>query len=231
MLERLREQTLFRTADERVLRLAREAVRVRELRAGEYVCFQGDVASPLVLLLAGHLRVCALSEEGHEIPIRTVSAGEMAGAASVVNDTPLHGNIVATRESSVALMSRSDARRMFREPEVASALNSSLARLVQNLTGRQADQTLLGATARVSAWIDSTLRGAANGIPETIELPSHASVGAMANVSRETVSRVLASLTRRGVLEKRGRHEISVLDPAALRAIAKGSMVVSGSAI
>jgi CRP-like cAMP-binding protein len=155
----------------------------------------------------------------------------MVGAASIVNDTPLPGNIVATRDSSVAFLSRSDARRIFREPAVASALNSSLARLVQNLTGRQTGQGQPCATARVSAWIHSILSDTANGVTGTIELPSHASLGAMANVSRETVSRVLALLTRRGVLAKRGRHQISVLDPAALLAIAKGSMIPSGARI
>ncbi|MGF6478491.1 Crp/Fnr family transcriptional regulator [Paraburkholderia sp. JPY419] len=230
-MERLREQTLFKTSDEQVLSLARQVARISEFKAGDYVCFQGDTNSPLVMLLAGHLRVTALSEDGHEIPIGTASAGEMVGAVSAINDMPLPGNIVATRDSSVALISRSDARRIFREPGVASALNGCLAQLVRDLAKRQTDQGVLGATARVSAWIVSTLIGAASSEQQTIELPSHASLGAMANVSRETVSRVLASLTRRGVLAKRGRHQISILDYAALRAIAKGSAIASRSVI
>jgi len=42
-----------------------------------------------------------------------------------------------------------------------------------------------------------------------------------ANVSRETVSRVLASLERRGVIAKQGRR-IAIRDLVALRSIAMG---------
>ncbi|MDH6147611.1 MULTISPECIES: Crp/Fnr family transcriptional regulator [Paraburkholderia] len=220
-MERLRKQALLGFSDEKVIQLARAMGRVADVKAGDYVCFQGDAASPLIMLLSGQLRTCSLSSEGHEIPIRTLNAGESTGAVSIVDDSPIAENVIATQKSTLVLLARADARRLFLEPEVSRALNRSFASLVQGFATRHAEQGMPRAAARVSALINSALSETGKDAPAVIELPSHATLGAMAKVSRETVSRVLASLERRGVIARRGR-QISVQDRAALETIAKG---------
>lgn len=222
-MERLREQELFKSSDDRVFNLVSKMARIADVKAGEYVCFQGDTESPMILLLSGQLRLCTLSAEGHEIPVGTpLNPGASIGAASIIDESPISVNVIATRKSTVARLLRADARRLFLEPEISRALNRSLARMIQGFASQRAEQGMPRAAARVSAWINSALTETGDA-PTTIELPSHATLGAMAKVSRETVSRVLASLERRGVIAKQGR-QISVQDRAALRTIALGSM-------
>ena len=217
----LRKQTLFSMAGDDIVKRAGAVVRMAEFAPGDHVCFQGDPRSPLMLVIAGQLRTSTLSEDGREIPVRTVNAGQSVGEEPILLNSSIHGNIVAVRKSTVALFSRAHARQLFDEPNVARALNSSMAGRVMHLVERHALQGLSRADARISAVIESTIGNSEKDELPLIELPNQATIAAMAKVSRETVSRVLKSLTARGVIAKEGRR-IRVRDRDTLHRLAAG---------
>jgi CRP-like cAMP-binding protein len=104
---------------------------------------------------------------------------------------------------------------------VAQALNNAMAKQLMHSAERHAVQRLPRADARISAVIESTINDADNERSPLIELPDQATIAAMAHVSRETVSRVLKSLTYRGVIAREGGR-IRIRDRIALRALADG---------
>lgn len=217
----LRKQTLFSMAGDDIVKRAGAMVRLANFAPGDHVCFQGDARSPLMLVIAGQLRTSTLSEDGREIPVRTVNAGQSVGEEPILLNSSIHGNIVAVRKSTVALFSRAHARQLFDEPNVARALNSSMAGRVMHLVERHALQGLSRADARISAVIESAIGNSEKEESPLIELPNQATIAAMAKVSRETVSRVLKSLTARGVIAKEGR-QIRVRDRDTLHTLAAG---------
>ena len=217
----LKKQVLLKTCSEHLIRATADAARVSDIETGSYACLQGDANAPLIMVLRGQLRSCFASEDGDEIPLQTVGAGESIGEAAIVGDVPIPVNVVATRGSTIATLSRMRARQLFAEPEMLRALTFFLAEQVRGFAQRCTQQSLPRAAARISAVIASEISGTDDRVVSGIELPSQATIAAMANVSRETVSRVLASLERRGVIAKQGRR-ISIRDRAALRAIAMG---------
>jgi CRP/FNR family cyclic AMP-dependent transcriptional regulator len=217
----LRKQNLFALVREDVIRKASEMVRIAEFGPSEYICFQGDPRSPLVLVISGQLRTSTLSEDGREIPVRVIDPGHSGGEEPILRNSSIHGNIAAVRKSTVALFTRADARRLFNEPDVARALNNSMALRLMHLVERHAVQGLPRADARISAVIESAINNAEKDESPLIELPDQATIAAMAKVSRETVSRVLKSLTTRGVIAKEGRR-IRVRDRATLHSLATG---------
>ena len=153
----LRKQTLFSMAGDDIVKRAGAMVRMAEFAPGDHVCFQGDPRSPLMLVIAGQLRTSTLSEDGREIPVRTVNAGQSVGEEPILLNSSIHGNIVAVRKSTVALFSRAHAWQLFDEPNVARALNSSMACRVMHLVERHALQGLSRADARISAVIESAI--------------------------------------------------------------------------
>lgn len=217
----LKKQSLLKTCSEPLIRAIADAVRVSDIETGNYACLQGDANAPLIMVLRGQLRSCFASEDGDEIPLQTVGAGESIGEAAIIGDVPMPVNVVATRGSTIATLSRVRVRQLFAEPEMLRALSFLLAEQVRGFAQRCTQQSLPRAAARISAVIASEISGTDDRVVSGIELPSQATIAAMANVSRETVSRVLASLERRGVIAKQGRR-ISIQDRAALRAIAMG---------
>jgi CRP/FNR family transcriptional regulator, cyclic AMP receptor protein len=214
----LREQLLFRNCKDHLISSLSELVRVESIEPGDYVCFQGDVDAPLILILSGHLRASTMSEDGQEIPIHEATAGDSMGASSIVADSPIQGNVVAVEDSTVALLSRAHARQFFRDPEVAHGLNDTLVSLVGRILKRHFEQQMPRAASRVSAVIASVLADTGSD-SSLLKLPSQATIAAMAKVSRETVSRVLGTLERDGVIAKHGRR-IRVQNRSALSDIA-----------
>lgn len=217
----LRKQALFALSGDDVLKRASGMVRIAEFARGDYICFQGDPRSPLVLVISGQLRTSTLSEDGREIPVRVINPGQSVGEPPILLDSPSHGNLAAVRKSTVALFSRAHARQLLHEPDVARALNNSMAIHVMRLVETHGVQRLPRADARISAVIESAINDGAKDESPLIELPDQATIAAMANVTRETVSRVLKSLTDRGVIAKEGR-QIRVRDRVTLHTLATG---------
>lgn len=223
----MRNQTLFCwSADDVVLRASKLA-RISEFRPGEYICYQGDSRSPLMLVLAGQVRLAVVTEDGFEVPILVIMSGQSFGEAPILNGLPIPGNVVAVRKSTVALINRADARQLFDEPAVSRALNSSLAFQLRQFVVGQATQGLPRAEARISAVVLSAIDNTTKDESPLIELPKHATVAAMAKVSRETVSRVLKSLEDRGVIAKEGGLT-RVRDRIALQNLVAGCSTARG---
>lgn len=213
---RLSEQTLLATANEEIIKRVATGARVVRYKSGAYVSFEGEADSPLLLVLSGQLRASALSAKGDETPITTVSAGGSAGAVSIISNTASTVNVIANCESTVAVLGRTFARQLLAEPAVSLAMNGLLAALVGRLVHRQNRRGLPRAAARVAAIIVEELDHSRDVNAVRVEPPSHATIAAMAKVSRETVSRVLSSLELRGLIAKEGRR-IRILDDSALR--------------
>jgi CRP-like cAMP-binding protein len=214
--DRLAEQTLLAAADAATVERVANSARIARYKRGTYLSFEGDAESPLFLVLSGQLRISGLSAQGAETPIRTASAGASAGAVPIISNTPSSVNVIANRESTVAILSRTLARQLFCDPQVSVALNGLLASLVSRLVHCQTRREMPRAAARVAAIIIEELAQTHDLSAAPVEPPSHATIAAMAKVSRETVSRVLSSLEVRGLIAKEGRR-IRVLDDNALR--------------
>lgn len=218
--ECLRQQFLFKSSGDDTIELANNMARVKSAKAGGFILLQGDSNSPLVLLLEGQLRTCTLTEDGREIPVRTVGAGEAVGAVAVVQDLPSAISVAAIKPSMVALINRADAHRIFSEPGVARRLNVMLASLIQSIVTKRTTTGSVSSTARVCGIIHAMFLEAGVGV--AVELPTHASLATLAQVSRETVTRVLALLARREIVVKQHRR-ICIKKPEVLQLLATGS--------
>jgi CRP-like cAMP-binding protein len=217
----LKEQVLFRTARSATVDLASKFIKIASVKEGEYICYQGDTQSPLMLLIEGQLRVSTYSEDGTEIPVSVVNPLECAGEISILNRVPVVANVAAARDSVVGLLDRAHARHLLADPDVARELNTLMAQRYMGLVTARNAHGQARAGARVSAVIEATIGERMAGDLPLVELPNQSTIAAMAKVSRETVSRVISSLEKRGVIKREGKA-IRINDRMALRQLAAG---------
>jgi CRP/FNR family transcriptional regulator, cyclic AMP receptor protein len=215
----LKDQILLANAGTELVDLVRKFIKIRDIKEGDYICFQGDEQSPLILLIEGQLRVSTFSRDGIEIPVSVVNPNQCAGEISILNRTPLCANVAAVRDSTVGLLDRVHARQLINEPNVARSLNTLMARRYLDLIVDRGTQSQPRAGARVSAVIEATLDAHPSSNSALVELPSQSTIAAMAKVSRETVSRVISSLEKRGIIKRVGKA-ILVQDRLALHQFA-----------
>jgi CRP-like cAMP-binding protein len=220
-LQLLREQSLLKTATEEELKQIAEWTRISRVKSGEYVAFAGDANSALYMLLEGELRSFVVSAVGREITIRTYSSGQAFGAATIIQRVPLIFSVAAIRRSAIATLSRTHARTLFRSPTIVHSVNELMAAEILEWARRFAGSSSPRAKTRIAALIASSLRENASGEWPAVEIPDQATMAALAQVSRETVSRVLKSLETDEVIVRMGRR-LRIRNAARLQRIAAG---------
>ncbi|WP_165841773.1 Crp/Fnr family transcriptional regulator [Paraburkholderia unamae] len=217
----LKDQVLLCNARDEIVDVATRFTKVATVKEGDYICFQGDAQAPLIFLIEGQLRVSTYSEDGTELPVSVVNPRECAGEVSILNRVPVCANVAAAKDSVVGLLDRAHARQLLGDPDVARALNNLMAQRYMGLITARNAHSQSRAGARVSAVIESTIGERLAGDLPLVELPNQSTIAAMAKVSRETVSRVISSLEKRGVIKREGRA-IRINDRMALRQLAAG---------
>ena len=157
--ECLERQLLFKSSNSNTIELVCNMARVKQVKAGNFLVLQGDWTSPLVLLFSGQLRTCILTEDGREIVLHQLNAGDASGAVSIIQGTQSAICIAAVKPSIVALINRADARRLLSEPSVARELNAILASLLQESVANKTTPAAPRSTASICAIIYAMFRG------------------------------------------------------------------------
>jgi len=223
-LDALRQQKLLAGLDETVLQELAAVTRFEHYDKRAYVIHKGSSGDELVLLVSGRLQVIAPSEDGREVGLHFVEAGDYLGELAVIDGGTRSASIVATTPSVVGLLPGHMARRVFtRYPVVAERI---LLRLCHTIRQSSHIRSVLGmarAFSRIYAVLHSATRTWNDNLVTIENLPSQQAIAITANVSRETVSRAMQALFTHQIVEKDNRRLI-VRNPGALAKLARGEL-------
>jgi CRP-like cAMP-binding protein len=86
------------------LQRARSAIVVRDLQPGGYACHKGNQASAWVGVIDGLVKLVSVSGAGKSVTFAAVPAGSWFGEGSVLKREVRKYDVIALRESRVALM-------------------------------------------------------------------------------------------------------------------------------
>jgi CRP/FNR family transcriptional regulator, anaerobic regulatory protein len=185
--------------------------------AGEAIFWEGDPADQIFDIAEGVLRVCKVLSDGRRAIVGFVYPGDVLGvsfqnrylfAAEAVTDVKVRR---FSRGRFFSLISESPALR----PQL-------FALLCDEMSAAQDQMLLLGrksAEERVVSFLLAIHRK--NGVGNDIRLPmSRLDMADYLGLTIETVSRMMTSLTRRGLIAAPGRHTLTLRRPSVLREIA-----------
>lgn len=86
------------------LQRARTTITVRELEPGNYACHRGDPSNVWVGVIDGLIKATNLSETGRSVTFATFPGNCWFGEGSILKQEPRKYDVVALRDSRVALM-------------------------------------------------------------------------------------------------------------------------------
>lgn len=180
----------------------------------EIVVHQEDRAPHVWLVVDGSAHSQALNVDGQYTRITTYEPGELFGsypeAAASRSEIVASGAMTALRIESAALV---DAAR--RLPSVAMGLTLLLAAQLNAILDRLAARVTMSATGRVHAEL-LRLAGEEQRIAPP---PVVAAIAIRAQTTRETASRAINALERRGIIH-RDEQALEILAPRALAELA-----------
>lgn len=196
---------------------ARKGTIEKVFAKGAYICHRGDRLDYWTGVVQGLVKISTISLSGKAMTFAGIGKGGWFGEGSILKDEPRQYDLVALRETRLAMMNRATFLWLY---ENSTGFNRFLVRQLNERMGQfiatiEHDR-ILDAKARVArnlSWLFNPVLypGAGSQIEITQE-----ELGLLAGVSRAVANRSLAELEEEGLI--RAEHgEIWVLDLAALK--------------
>lgn len=182
---------------------------LRRLSRRGVLAAEGSVPSHVFVVLGGRVRAVRRSTSGREVTLETFQAGDLLADGVVVPERQLFNDWEASEPTEVLAISR---EAFVAQVQVVPALALTLA--VQLLARLERSKQLAAglALADVPGRVIGALRGLAESQgqagPDGVVVHNRPTQQEMANsigACRETVSRVVSDLARRGLITPRGR--------------------------
>ncbi|MCK4296093.1 MAG: Crp/Fnr family transcriptional regulator [Candidatus Marinimicrobia bacterium] len=184
----------------------------RNYKHNNMILMEEDFGDTLFILNKGSVKITRLSDDGREVILSILGEGDFFGEMSIFDGESRSANVVALEDSEVYILKRGDFIDLLeKHPKIAIALLQELATRLRKSDQQIEGLSLSDAENRIGMTISrlaEELGVIKMGQVVIHNLPYQQDIANMAGTSRETVSRMLTLLQRKGYIQKRGRKLI-----------------------
>jgi CRP-like cAMP-binding protein len=216
---RLDEAAFFKGAEPALL----ERFRARALWAshepGELVIDFDDVSDDVFFVISGSMRAIVRAPNGREVILGDLLAGQFFGEMAAIDALPRSAAVTALhRARSLRMAGAVFMELVTQSPILSHRLMKVLTDRIRTGNARLLEHSTLNARHRLYAELLRLARPRpGGGLPVISPPPAQHVLAARIGVRREAVSREIAEMLRKGLIE-RSAKAITLLKPDALRA-------------
>lgn len=205
----LGQAPLFRGVSGQALDDLLRRMQIRSRPASTLLVAQDEPGDSMFLLVEGRARVVIFGENGRELTLASLRAGDVFGELSLLDSRPRSANVVAIDDVTVLALGRDAfAAHIQRFPQTALNLARELGNRLRRADEQIAALGLHDVETRLSRLLERLARedGERNEAGLIIRRrPTQQELANMVGSCRETISRTFAAMVRRGLLLPRGR--------------------------
>jgi CRP/FNR family cyclic AMP-dependent transcriptional regulator len=202
-----------------------EAVKyATEYPKGAVLFVEGQVPRGLFVLCKGRVKLSACSSSGRTIILKIAEAGEVLGLSATVSGSPYELTAETVNPCQVNFVKRGDFQRLMKGHSdvclhVAERLSEKYNAACRELRAVGLPHSAIERLAKlVLDW--SAQNGEANKAEPHVNLAlTHDEIAQRISTTRETVSRLLADLKKRQIVQTKG-SVLTIRNKAALKALA-----------
>jgi len=184
----------------------------RTYKRNNMILMEEDFGDTLFILNTGSVKITRLSDDGREVILSILGEGDFFGEMSIFDGESRSANVIALEDTEVFMLKRGDFLDLLeKHPKIAISLLQELAFRLRKSDQQIEGLSLSDAESRIAMTITRLAEelGMIRMGQVIIEnLPYQQDIANMAGTSRETVSRMLKTLERKGFIQKRGRRLI-----------------------
>lgn len=190
--------------------------RLLRVRRGQVVLRRGERAAGVFAVVQGSLKTRLQHANGDEVILALLASGSTVGLAASVLSHPSRVDLIALEESLVLLIDAASlSAQMARDPRLARNVANDLATKTQALMA-SFERSMLPTLQRLADYLQSIAEPTAAPDVWAARLPvSKTVVAARLGMKKETLSRLLQGLARRGVITV-AQRDITILNRAGL---------------
>jgi CRP/FNR family cyclic AMP-dependent transcriptional regulator len=191
---------------------ARRGISEKTYGKGGYICHQGDRFDPWASVITGLVKLSTVSDSGKQVSLAGLASGAWFGEGSILKNEPRRYDLVALRETRLALMDSGTFNWLF---EHSVGFNRFLVRQFNERLGQFIGQVendrLLDATGRVARALASIFNPRLNPGVGTHLAITQEEIGLLSGLSRQVTNQSIKVLEGAGVLHSE-RGGISIRD-------------------
>ncbi len=206
----LRSVSIFADLDGAEIAALERLAEVRDYPEGAVVVSHEEAGEALFVVVRGKLKVVLYGESGREIILSIFrSPGDFFGEMSLLDDEPRSANVIAAEASRLLVLSRAEFRaHVASHPRTALRVITELSRRLRRADAVIGNLALLDVYGRLAGKLRELAASDGEETEEGIvvrQRPTQAEIAATIGASRETVSRALSELSRRGYVSMTGK--------------------------
>lgn len=202
----LKNIPLFSELNDRDLEKISQVASKKRYHKDNIILIEEEVGSTMFVILSGRVKISRISDDGREVILSILSDGDFFGEMSLLDGHTRSANVTAIEKSELIVIRREEFLQMLRDyPQIAINLLKELAQRIRKSDEHIKSLSLQDATGRVASTLLRIAEDSGvfrRGQVEISELPLQQDLANMAGTSRETISRVIKSLSDEGYLRK-----------------------------
>lgn len=209
---------LFQGLPEAVLQKFTSRLLVRQHRPDELLLIEEDWGNSVYLIMQGWVKVRSYNHEGKEVTLNILGPGDIFGEMAVLLSSPRSSDVLSLTAVEVGCFPATDFTTLIEnEPLVGLRLSQLMAKRLQQLN-RRIRMRESDSVARVVDVLLFLAEGRGESSATGIEVPKlpHQELASLSGLTRETVSRVLGKLEKKGLIERSSRDVICLPNLTAL---------------
>jgi CRP/FNR family cyclic AMP-dependent transcriptional regulator len=209
-VELLQKVSLFHDIEHDELDRLASLLSAKEVAKDAHIVRQNEPGDSMFVIARGRVKVVRLGDNGREVILTILKAGEFFGEMSLLDDMPRSADVIAQEEATVLVLKRADfAEHILKSPKTGLNVMAELCRRLRRadeIIGNLATLDVYGRVAHIMIDLAKKDGEEVEGGILIRERPTQQDIASMIGTSRETVSRVLSDFQRRGFVEMRGRE-------------------------
>ncbi|MCX8011702.1 MAG: Crp/Fnr family transcriptional regulator [Desulfobacterota bacterium] len=201
----------------------------QEINRGKQIFAEGDEGKGFYVVISGRVKIFKLSPEGKEQTLHIFGPGEPFGEVPVFAGTPYPANAEALEKTKVFYFPRQAFVDLIQQnPTLALNMLGILSKRLHRFTALVEDLSLKEVPGRLAAYLLYLSSKQKDNNDLTLEI-TKTQLASLLGTIPETLSRILARMSREGIIKTDIHGHIQILDRKTLEKLAQGEVRLSDS--
>lgn len=192
--------------------------------ANQVILLENDWGGSVYFIIEGWVKIRTYNKDGKEVTLNILGTGEVFGEMAAMEEVPRSTDVITLTPTRICSIPSGDFLKIIHaEPLAAIRLSQLMAKRLRQVNRRlrlrEADSM-----SRVADVLLFLAEGQGKQVNEGIEIPNlpHREISSLSGLARETVTRVLAKLEKRELIQRK-HHTLNIPDLLALEDVLSSS--------
>jgi CRP-like cAMP-binding protein len=206
----LKSVSLFSTLNDNEIQTISKIAILKDYYKNCIVFQEGEIGDSLYCILSGKVKVSLFDDDGKEYILEIIGKDGFFGELSLIDELPRSANVITSENSVFLIIHRKDfIKLLFENPSISISILKTLSRRLRAADERIKGLAFLSVEGRTLKYLFDIGEKTGLRLKNHIIIesgPTQIEIANSCGSTRETVSRVLKTLIRKGVISVRKKQ-------------------------